>query len=144
TAVRASTGVMYDQPILGGYEQALQLSGAPRAPIYSFSGTAPGAPAFPGTVSTGTLTVQSPWAVDPAFQVARTWQSNAQVERSFGRDFTASVGVVYAKGSELPVVTDVNVINPVGTLADGRPIYNTATNASTRVDPRFNHVLTVQ
>src|SRR5262249_15195296 len=37
TVVRASTGIMYDQPILGGYEQALQLSGSPRAPIYSFS-----------------------------------------------------------------------------------------------------------
>ncbi len=144
TALRASTGVMYDQPILGGYEQALQLSGSPRAPIYSFSGTAAGAPAFPGTVTTGTLTTQSPWAVDPAFQVARTWQSNVQLERAFGRDFTTSIGVVYAKGSELPVVTDVNLINPVGTLADGRPIYNTAINAATRTDPRFNHILTVQ
>ena len=40
TVVRASTGVMYDQPILGGYEQALQLSGSPKAPVYSFNGTA--------------------------------------------------------------------------------------------------------
>ena len=47
TVVRGSTGFMFDQPILGGYEQALQLSGSPKAPIYTFSPTTSGAPAFP-------------------------------------------------------------------------------------------------
>jgi len=51
---------------------------------------------------------------------------------------------MYAKGSSLPVVSNINPINPIGTLADGRPIYNTAVNASTRVDPRFNHIFEVQ
>src|SRR4029453_7859423 len=50
TVIRGSVGVMYDQPILGGYEQALQLSGSPRAPVYTFSGTAAGAPASPNGV----------------------------------------------------------------------------------------------
>jgi hypothetical protein len=86
----------------------------------------------------------TPWAVDPNFVVAHTWQSNVQVERAFGRDMTASVGYMYAKGNDLPVVTDVNLINPIGVLADGRPIFSTAVNASTRVDPRFNHVNEVQ
>jgi len=144
TVLRASTGIMYDQALLGGYEQALLLSGSPRAPAYTFNGTSAGAPAFPAAVSTGTLSVQSPWAIDPEFQVAHTWQSNAQVERAFGRDLTASIGVMYAKGSQLPVVTDINLINPIGTLADGRPIYSTAVNAATRADSRFNHIMTVQ
>jgi hypothetical protein len=96
-------------------------------------------------VSTGTVGQQSPWAVDPNFQVAHTWQSNAQVERAFGRDLTGSIGFMYAKGSQLPVVTDVNLINPIGALADGRPIYDKATvSAATRVDPRFNHISEVQ
>ena len=51
---------------------------------------------------------------------------------------------MYAKGNQLPVVTYVNLINPIGTLADGRPIYSTAINANTRVDPRFNHINEVQ
>jgi hypothetical protein len=145
TVARASTGVMYDQPILGGYEQALQLSGSPRAPVYSFNGTSPGAPPFPGSISSGTLPSQSPWAIDPAFHVAHTWQSNVQVERALGRDTTAAVSFMYATGSRLPVVTDVNLINPIGFLADGRPIYNsTMFNALTRVDPRFNHINEVQ
>ena len=144
TVLRASTGIMFDQPILGGYEQALQLSGSPRAPIYTFSGTSAGAPAFPGGVTTGTVAQQSPWAVNPDFEVGHTWQSNAQVERALGRDFTASIGVMYAKGRQLPVVNDVNLINPIRTLADGRPVYDTAANAGTRFDPRFNHIFEVQ
>ena len=144
TVVRASTGIMYDQPILGGYEQALQLSGSPRAPIYTFSGTSAGAPAFPNGASTGTLSQQSPWAIDQEFEVARTWQANVQLERAFARDFTGSIGVIYAKGSHLPVVTNINPINPVSTLADGRPVYSTTATAATRLDPRFNLIQEVQ
>jgi len=98
----------------------------------------------PASVATGTLSQQSPWAVDPSFQVGHTWQSNAQLERAFGRDVTASIGVMYAKGSQLAVVSDVNLINPIGTLADGRPIYSTTVSAATRLDPRFNHIMEVQ
>src|SRR6185503_6447467 len=99
SVLRGSMGVMFDQPILGGYEQALQLSGSPRAPVYSFNGTAPGAPAFPGGVTSGAIAQQSPWTVNSDFSVAHTWQSNAQYERTIGRDFTASVSVMYAKGN---------------------------------------------
>ena len=139
TALRASLGIMYDQPILGGYEQALQLSGSPKAPAYTFSGAAVGAPAFPGSAGTGTLAVQSPWAVSSDFQVARTKQANIQLEQAFGRDFTASVGFIYADGDNLPVVTDVNLGAATGSLADGRPIYG-----ASRVDPRFNRIFEVQ
>lgn len=144
TVLRASAGLMYDQPILGGYEQALQLSGSPRAPVYSFSGTSTGAPAFPNGVGTGTLAQQSPWAIDPDFVVAHTMQTNAQLERAFGNNLTASIGVMYAKGSDLPVVTNINPINPIGTLADGRPIFSTTASAATRLDPRFNLIQEVQ
>jgi Carboxypeptidase regulatory-like domain/TonB dependent receptor len=144
TVLRASTGIMYDQPILGPYEQALQLSGSPRAPTFTFSGTSAGAPAFPNGVSTGTVSQQSPWAIDQDFEVARTWQANVQLERAFARDFTGSVGVIYAKGSHLPVVTNINPINPIGSLADGRPIFSTTATAATRLDPRFNLIQEVQ
>ncbi len=144
TVLRSSTGIMYDQPILGGYEAALQLSGSPKAPAYTYSSAQAGAPAFPGTVSSGTLTTQSPWAIDPQFEVAHTWQANAQLEHAFVNDLSTSIAVMYAKGSQLPVVTDINLINPVSFLADGRPVYATAVNAGTRVDPRFNHIFEVQ
>ena len=144
TVLRSSTGIMFDQAILGGFEQALQISGSPRAPSYTFNGTTAGAPAFPNTATTGTLPQQSPWAIDPAFEAAHTWQANAQLERAFGSDLTASISLMYAKGSQLPVVTDVNLASPIGALGDGRPIYSTTATAATRVDPRFNHILQVQ
>ncbi len=114
TVVRASTGIMYDQALLGAYEQALQQTGSPRSPAYTYNGTQAGAPAFPGTVSTGTLGIQSPFTVDPNFEVAHTWQNSVQVERAFGNDFTASASLMYAKGSQLPVINDINLINPIG------------------------------
>ncbi len=144
TVLRASTGVMYDQALLGAYEQALQQTGSPRAPAFTYSGTQAGAPGFPNSVSTGALTIQSPFTVDPNFQVAHTWQNNVQIEHAFGTDLTVSASLMYAKGSQLPVVTDVNLNNPIGTLADGRPVYSTAVNAFTRLDPRFNHISMVQ
>jgi hypothetical protein len=76
--------------------------------------------------------------------VARTWQNNVQVERALGSDYAVTVGYTYSKIDELPVVSDINLINPIGTLADGRPIYSTAVNANTRMDPRFNHIYSVQ
>jgi hypothetical protein len=48
------------------------------------------------------------------------------------------VGTSYVKGYDLPVVTNINPINPIGTLSDGLPVFSSTVNASTRVDPRFN------
>ena len=52
--------------------------------------------------------------------------------------------MVYNRGYNLPVITDINLINPVGTLADGRGIYSTTVSAATRMDPRFNRITVVQ
>src|SRR4029078_8108353 len=94
-ALRGSVGIISAQPILGGYEQALQLSGSPKAPAYTFNGSAAGAPAFPSAVSSSTLSIQSPWAVSANFQVARTKQVIFHLEQAFGHDFSASVGFIY-------------------------------------------------
>ena len=137
---------MYDQPLLAAYENAVQSNGV-RSYTVSLSPTSAGAPAFPNALSgtSGiTLPAQSIFAVDPAFTTMRTWQNNVQLDRAIGTNYSASVGFVYVKGSDLPVVTNINLINPVGTLADGRPIYSTAVSAATRMDPRFNQINTMQ
>jgi hypothetical protein len=146
--VRASTGLMFDQPILAAYENALQLNGSPQVLSVSVAPTSAGAPAFPGNLSSPppgfVLPAQSIVTVDPEFKVARTWQNNLQIERSIGRDYTVTAGYVFARQSDLPTVTDINVINPVAQLADGRPVFSTVVSANTRMDPRFNHIYTVQ
>jgi hypothetical protein len=148
SVIRASTGIMYDQPLLAAYENAFQTSGAPTRFSVSVNSTSAGAPAFPGTLADAppgfTLPTQSIATVDPDFKVARTFQNNIQFERGLGRHFAASVGFVYVKGYDLPVITNINLINPVGTLADGRPVFSTAVNAGTRRFPQFNQINSVQ
>jgi hypothetical protein len=146
TVLRASTGVMYDQPLLAAYENAVQSNGV-RTYTVSLSPTSAGAPDYPNSLSGAsgiTLPVQSIFTVDPAFKTMRTFQNNVQLDRALGTNYSASVGFVYVSGSDLPVLTNINLINPVGTLADGRPIYSTAVGAATRMDPRFNQINTMQ
>jgi hypothetical protein len=139
TVVRANTGMMYDQVLLAMYEQSLLNDGTNRRAAASFTPLTPGAPAFPTVLSTGTggqpNTVTT---VSPDFSVARMWQSNVQVERQLGTKYAVAVGGTFTRGYNLPVIGNVNLINPTGRLADGRPIYSAQVNAGTRVDPRYN------
>ena len=41
-------------------------------------------------------------------------------------------------------MSNINLGAPIGALADGRPIYSTAVNATTRIDPRFNAIFSTQ
>jgi hypothetical protein len=139
TVVRANTGLMYDQPLNAIYEQALQNSGTNARAASSFSPTTAGAPAFPNVVASGTGAQPNlAWTVDPDFQIGRSWQSNVQFERAIGEIYAVSVGFSYVKFWDLPVVTNINLINPTSTLPDGRPVFSTAVNANTRLDPRYN------
>ena len=146
TVLRASTGLMYDQPLLGAYENAVQQTGS-RSVTVSLTPTSPGAPAFPNVLSSAsgtTLRAPSIFTVDPEFKTGRTLQNNIQIDHAIGTNYSVQVGFVFVKGYDLPVITDINLVNPVGTLADGRPIYSSTVSAATRIDPRFDHINTVQ
>ena len=145
TVVRANSGLMYDQPINAAYEQAIVNDGTAFRASATFQPAQPGAPAFPNVLSSGVgIASNTAWTVDPAFRIARLWQNNVQIERGFATNFAATVGVSYTRGYNLPLVSNINLINPTGVLADGRPIYNTAINAGTRVDPRYNAIFETQ
>ncbi len=145
TVVRGSTGIMYDQPLLAAYENAGQLNGV-RAISISLNPGAAGAPDFPSSINPSGVVVptQSISTVDPDFQVMRTWQNNIQVDHALGHDYSVSAGFVYVKGYDLPLIRNTNLINPIATLADGRPVYSTAVSAATRLDPRFNQINSVE
>jgi hypothetical protein len=148
TVVRANTGLMYDQPLLAAYERALLEDGAAARTTVSVTPTSAGAPAFPNTLENTPPGFIRPVGdistVDPAFRIARAWQNNVQVERAIGDQYAIGVGLSYVRGADLPVITNVNVINPAGALADGRPIFSTAISAATRLDPRFRNIFAVQ
>jgi hypothetical protein len=145
SVVRFNTGLMYDQAINAIYEQALNNDGTNARASATFTPTQVGAPAFPAVLSTGAGAVpNTAWTVDPDFTVARSWQNNVQFEHALGDRYAVSVGASYVKGYDLPVVTNINLINPISTLADGLPVFATAVNSTTRVDPRFNVINSTQ
>ena len=146
SVVRFNTGLMYDQTINAIYEQALQNDGTNARASATFTPQQAGAPAFPTVLSAGAgATPNLAWTVDPDFKVARSWQNNVQFERALGDRYSVAVGASFVKGRDLPVVTNINLINPIGTLADGLPVFAaTPVNATTRVDPRFNVINSVQ
>lgn len=143
--IRANSGLMYDQPLNAIYEQALQNDGTNRRASASFSPTTAGAPAFPAVLSSGSGVQPNTVAtVDPDFRTARSWQNNVQFERALGSSYAIGVGFSYVKFWNLPVITNINPINPGSTLSDGRPVFSTAVSAATRLDPRYNVINMVQ
>jgi hypothetical protein len=145
TVLRANTGLMYDQPLLAMYEQALTADGTNRRAAASFQPSTPGAPGFPNVLSAGSgAQPNSLNTVSPDFEIAKMWQNNVQLERQFGSNYAVAIGTTYTRGYNLPVISNINVINPIRRLADGRPVYSTAVNASTRLDPRYNVINMVE
>ncbi len=139
TVVRANTGIMYDQALLASYEQSLINDGTNQRAAASFQPTQVGAPAYPAVLSAGAgATPNTLTTVSRDFKVANNWQNNLQIERQLNDHFAASVGASYSRGYNLPLISNINAINPTGRLDDGRPIYSTAVNAGTRLDPRYN------
>lgn len=145
TVLRANSGLMYDQPINAMYEQAIVNDGTAYRASASFQPGQAGAPAFPNVFASGAGTPSAvAWTVDPAFQIARMWQNNVQIERGLSTDYAVTIGASYTRGYDLPLVSNINLSNPIGALSDGRPIYSTAINASTRLDPRYNSIFATQ
>ena len=145
TVVRANAGLMYDQPLNAIYELALQNDGTNKRAAATFSPTTAGAPAFPAVLTAGTgATPNTVNTVSPDFATARSWQNNVQIERAIGPQFAIGLGLSYVKFWNLPVITNINPINPTGFLADGRAIFSTAVSAATRRDPRYNVVNMVE
>jgi hypothetical protein len=144
TVVRASTGLMFEPPLLDFYDNAILSNGDPASYTVNVAGSAAGAPAFATSLAAPpagfVLPRQSITAVDPNFKTQQAWLTNVQLERALSDDVSLAVGYVNSMGSNLPVLVDVNLIPTGATLADGRPKYATTANSLTRVDPTFDHV----
>jgi hypothetical protein len=144
SVVRGSSVVMYDQMLLAIIEQSYENSGNPRRIAVSLAPSAANAPSFPNVLTTATGTQSTIFAMSPDFVSGRTWQNNIAYERAIGTNYSASISAMYARGWSMPVINEYNHINPVRTLDDGRGVYSTAVNATTRRDPRFNRVRMVE
>jgi hypothetical protein len=143
TVLRASSGLMYEPPLLNFYEDAILRNGDPKSFTTTLSPTSAGSPAFPATLANlplgFALPTQSIAAIDPDFATQYSVLTNVQLERELTRDLSVAVGFVNSTGRNMPVLIDTNLIPSGRTLGDGRPIYSAAVSAQTRVNPAFNH-----
>jgi hypothetical protein len=140
TILRASAGVYYDPPQIDIYARALQNNGNPRFFNVTLTPTQTGSPNFPGTLTSATAPIQSIDTVAPDFVNLYAVHTNFQVEQSLTNDISFTAGFIHSSGRHIPVYRSINRIAVVGALADGRPIFNTAANSATRLDPRFNNI----
>ena len=99
--------------------------------------------AFPGTFSAANqaqFPVGTPYAVTANFKNEYTWNVDAQVEQQLAKGDSLKLGYVLSNARNLQFLRNSNLINPTSSLADGRPVYSTAQNTTTRANPTFNNI----
>lgn len=140
TVVRASAGLYYEAPLLAIYRDVIRLNGNAKFFSFTFQPDAAGAPAFPNSV--GTLPPGSVLPPQDIYTIARSYQtmyaihSNIQLEQAITEDLSFAAGYVRSEGRHLNVYRNINPINPVRYLADGRPVFG-----DDRLDPRFGWIV---
>ncbi len=143
TVVRASSGVFFEPVPTNLWYNTFINSGNPAAYSASISASSPLAPKFPNvlTLSTGTVPPSADiTTITPNFRNAYTLNTSLQISRQLTQNDALTVGYVNTGARELTYLRNLNLINPVSFLADGRPVYSTTQSAATRLDPRFNNI----
>ncbi len=151
TVVRLNAGMFYEATPTNSWYNPLYNNGA--AGSGSFIATVTGAsteaasngcqPAFPNTpqqVPASCLGTQSIYALNPKFKNEYTWNMNAQVQQQLSKSDSLTLGYIMTNGRNMQFLRNMNLINPVGALLDGRPVYQTAVSANTRLYPQFNNI----
>lgn len=145
TILKMSGGLFYEAVPTNLWFNALNLDGSNRTGSVSYTPTQPGAPAFPTIPSSLTSTaIQNVTTVEPSFKNEYTWNVNVQMTREFTPHDSFMLGYLMANGRNLEYQNNINLINPIGHLADGRPVFSTAVNANTRAFPQFNQINQVE
>ena len=142
TVLRASSGIFYEAPPTNLWYNALYNDGSSTAYTAAISSSAPSAPPFPASVVNGTLprSSQNIYTVTPNFKNGYAINTSLQLTRQISPNDALTVGYVNTNGRNLEYLRNINLINPVRMLSDGRPVFSATANASNRLDPRFNNI----
>lgn len=142
TVLRFGAGIYTDAPLLAIYRDVNQFNGNPRFSALTFFPQTPGRPAFPNTFSgvlpTVTALSQSTiYTIAPDFESLYVMHFNLQIEQALTKNLSLTAGFVYSGGQHIPVYRNMNRINPVRYLSDGRPVFGPPI---TRLDTRFDNI----
>jgi len=143
TVVRVSSGVFYEAPPTNLWYNSFINDGTNTSFIAAISSTSPLAPPFPQTYSTlpaSFTRIPDITTVTPNFKNAYTINSSIRITRQLTSNDALTVGYVHTGARNLEYLRNLNVINPIGTLADGRPIFSSTVNATTRLFPQFGNI----
>jgi hypothetical protein len=141
TVVRANGGIFYEATPTNLWFNSLVNDGI-RSFTATFTPTTANAPVFPTQlsnvigVSAGTPSITT---VTPNFKNAYTINAGLQITRQITQNDSLMVGFVHTGARNLTYLRDMNLINPISFLADGRPVYGAA-SATTRLFPQFNGI----
>ena len=137
TVIRASSGIFYEAPATNLWYNALYNNGSTQGFVASIPPTASNAPAFPQvpTLSSFTRTTPDITTVTPNFKNAYTINSSFQISQQLSNNDALTVGYVNTNARNQVFLRNLNLINPISYLADGRPVFGSA-----RLYPQFNNI----
>ncbi len=141
TVLRVNSGIFYEAPPTNLWYNALYNDGGSASYIASITAATPGAPAFPAAVINGTLprAAQTLYTITPKFRDGYAINSSAQITRQLSANDALTVGYANTGGRNLEFLRNMNLINPVSFLADGRPVFGPA-GPATRANPLYNNI----
>ncbi|CAN5274610.1 hypothetical protein BH10ACI1_BH10ACI1_16620 [soil metagenome] len=144
TIIRFGAGIYTDAPLLAIYQRALQLNGNPRFFNFRFFPNSPNAPAFPnnfsGSLPAGSVLLQQDIdTIAPDFVNMYAMHFNFQIEQVIAENLSFTIAYIHSGGRHIPIYRNINPINPVSFLADGRAVFGAA-----RLDSRFNIIQMVE
>ncbi len=149
TVIRLNGGMFYEATPTNAWYNPLYNNGNAGNGSYIAviaGSTTPGTcqtafPNSPQTVAAGCLpTTQSIYALTPKFKNEYTLNANVQVQQQLAKNDSVTVGYIMTNGRNMQFLRNMNLINPVSTLADGRPVFSTTVSAATRLYPQFNNI----
>jgi hypothetical protein len=141
TVVRANAGMFYEAPPTNLWYNALINDGSPKSFVATLSPSSAGAPSFPtvlAVVAGAAPVTPAITTVTPNFKNAYTFNANLQIERQLSKNDSFMVGFTHTGARNQGYLRNLNLTNPIGTLADGRPIFSTS--VSSRVYPQFGNI----
>lgn len=141
TVVRVNAGIFYEAPPTNLWYNALTNDGSSKSFVSTLQPNSAGAPSFPNVLAfiAGAAPVTPAiTTVTPNFKNAYTLNANVQVERQFSKNDSLMVGYTHTGARNQGYLRNLNLTNPIGLLADGRPIFSTS--VSSRVYPQFGNI----
>jgi hypothetical protein len=141
--LRVSSGLFYEPSPTNLWYNAFINSGNPQAYQASLPNNSAFAPSFPNVIQLQPGVVPPSadiTAVTPNYRNAYTINTSIQIEHQLTHNDSLAVGYVNTGARELEFQRNMNLINPTGFLADGRPIYSSTISPATRLFPQFNNI----